>query len=866
MFGPVFSELQESPHIPKMNLHRLGINAAACLALLTAFVIDRAPVSAKGDKGLDGGPDAIPRGALARLGTDRFRHPNSACVVAISPNGEAVASGDDRGRVCIWDASTGRLLARTFVKLSSMTSSVVALHFCPDSRSVAVAVRGGVCVWRWSTNDKPALVAKATEAPTLDKRFQRHVNISSLAISNDGKIATFGDASGTIHIWNLTRQEEMFKIVGERPPPDDDIRCPVALAPGGKVLAFPRLDGSVHLWQVGSNREVQRLPGNSAQVISLAFSPDGGTLAAGGDDGRLHLSDLATMTQRWSTDLNESPIYALAYSADGRTIVAGTGRGRVQFFDCHSGRKLRQFEGNKSGVTSLAISPSNNLLLGAGEDERLWRWDLETGKELEADTFHRAKLNSIAFSPDERFVATCSDDGTARLWETANGKPWACFRGHTGRVRTVAYSPDGITVATGADDGTVRLWEARPEAPQRFVFQKHMKGISKIAFCQGNRAVASMDYKGQIRIWQPTSGLELLALARTDAGNGMLSSPVGPELAIAGLHAVEMLDAVDGDSLYTIPAPTDSSYFLAFAYCATGRLLAVSFDDGTIRVVEQATGQLVVSLTAPPVLEGRVSALAFAARDRILAAGTENGSVYLYDVSTTKSLPPTKSDSGAVMALASTKDGELLACAYSNGTALIWNISELAPKELIPRSGPAGHAGSPEPVRSNRLNALWSDLTARDATVAYKAIHCFTSSPEESVAFLRDRLRPVIADSTRIPELMMELNDNRYEVRRRAYEALEKMGDVAIPQLRALLSNQPSLEQRIAAKKLLAQAKQWTAEDLRALRATVVLEFIGTADARLVLQRLAEGSPESRATGQARAAVERLDRLSRTAP
>ena len=72
MFGPVFSELQESPHIPKMNLHRLGINAAACLALLTAFVIDRAPVSAKGDKGLDGGPDAIPRGALARLGTDRF--------------------------------------------------------------------------------------------------------------------------------------------------------------------------------------------------------------------------------------------------------------------------------------------------------------------------------------------------------------------------------------------------------------------------------------------------------------------------------------------------------------------------------------------------------------------------------------------------------------------------------------------------------------------------------------------------------------------------------------------------------------------------------------------------------------------------
>jgi hypothetical protein len=77
--------------------------------------------------------------------------------------------------------------------------------------------------------------------------------------------------------------------------------------------------------------------------------------------------------------------------------------------------------------------------------------------------------------------------------------------------------------------------------------------------------------------------------------------------------------------------------------------------------------------------------------------------------------------------------------------------------------------------------------------------------------------------------------------------------------LRQALQNNPSLEMRRRTEAILAAPRRPQAGDLRNLRATAVLERIGTPEARGMLEKLAGGAaaPETRA---AQAALRRLRR------
>jgi HEAT repeat protein len=112
--------------------------------------------------------------------------------------------------------------------------------------------------------------------------------------------------------------------------------------------------------------------------------------------------------------------------------------------------------------------------------------------------------------------------------------------------------------------------------------------------------------------------------------------------------------------------------------------------------------------------------------------------------------------------------------------------------------------------------------------------------------------------------LLAELDDERFKVRERATRALEKLAETAEPPLKKALAGDPSPEARRRIEGVLDKLKKDRlnppADRTRLVRAVEVLELIGSAEARQVLNALARGAPEAQITLEAKTALERLSR------
>src|SRR5207253_4660360 len=79
--------------------------------------------------------------------------------------------------------------------------------------------------------------------------------------------------------------------------------------------------------------------------------------------------------------------------------------------------------------------------------------------------------------------------------------------------------------------------------------------------------------------------------------------------------------------------------------------------------------------------------------------------------------------------LAFAPDGRTLACAYRDGTALVWNVASVIPKAW----------SGPRPA----LDENWLALESVEAPVAWKAHWALVQGEAHTVSYLKERLKPV---------------------------------------------------------------------------------------------------------------------------
>ncbi|KYC44075.1 hypothetical protein WA1_02730 [Scytonema hofmannii PCC 7110] len=281
-------------------------------------------------------------------------HSSPVSSVAITPNGQTLASGSHDKAIRLWNLSSGKT-ARS--PLYGHKDPVLSIAISPNGHLLASGgLDNSIKLWDLSTKEN-------------NRTLEGHVGwVTAVAISSDGKILASGSSDNTIKLWEIATGTPIHTLFNQAPI------LAVTISPDNQILASSSTDKTVKLWDLSTGKLLRALEGHASWVDAIAISPNGQILASGSLDKTIKLWELGT------------------------------------------GRLLRTLEGHKYSVSSIAISPDGQILISGGFDGEIRTWNLQKGSLIRAFKAHSAQVVSLAISKDEKILVSGSADSTIKTW------------------------------------------------------------------------------------------------------------------------------------------------------------------------------------------------------------------------------------------------------------------------------------------------------------------------------------------------------------------------------------------------------------------------------------------------------------------
>jgi WD40 repeat protein len=295
-------------------------------------------------------------------------------------------------------------------------------------------------------------------------------------------------------------------------------------------------------------------------------------------------------------------------------------------------------QGPVTYITSLAWSPdSSKIAVGYGIESCEGNPNLYTIQILDAVTQQVVQtlagstcdITSLDWSPDGTRLAASSLDGIGtRVWDVQSGQ--LLMEAQTGGqgIASVRWRPpDGLQLADAAVSGGIGILDPATGETESLA---PIGGTSLDWSPDGSKLVSGSIYENVVYVADMVAGQQIMALTGpTDAVNSVDWSPDGQKLASGGGlddPTIWIWDAITGANILTLQGHTTAIREVSWSPDSTK--LASASSDGTVRVWDATTGELLDSFTYPD----RVYAVDWSPNGTKLAYGGTDGDVVIEPV------------------------------------------------------------------------------------------------------------------------------------------------------------------------------------------------------------------------------------------
>jgi WD40 repeat protein len=299
-------------------------------------------------------------------------HRNCVLAMAVSRDGQLIASGDGDGKLIVWHGDTGELFLTQVIEAHSDRPGIYSLDFSPDGAELATSSRDNrTKLWStqtWQVHGKPI----RSDGPDIG-------DITCIRYSPSGELVAIATWTH-IGIWNPRTRESIAKL---------EVSDGYALAwtPNGtRLLSGDMRYHVIREWDTTTWQQIGVPSTDHTSYVSAIAT----TLLA-------LWSPQQTGPDPWTG--HTSCIYALAVNSTGTLVASASDDHDVRLWRRSDGQTIAIFM-HLDTVLGVAFSADGKHIFSGGFDKKISQWAvpedalLEDTPEVGSHSFQCCNLSS----------------------------------------------------------------------------------------------------------------------------------------------------------------------------------------------------------------------------------------------------------------------------------------------------------------------------------------------------------------------------------------------------------------------------------------------------------------------------------------